>query len=366
MSKVDQRAPNAAAAGPRRRVHIAEVAKLAGVSTATVSRALSAPEKVNAATRDRVLKIVERIGYIPNIAGRRLRAARSMTVLVVVPSLITPFFSELLLGVDQALSACGYGLLIGNLHDRKEKEARLVQLTLSGQADGVILLNGRMLRDAARSLADGGVPIVAVSIPLADAEAPAVLVQEREGGAAVARHLLAQGHHHFGYVAGPEGNFGELERWAGFSATLVAAGIPIETIRRWPGDFHVESGVAAGRAFVGTSQRPTAVFAVSDMMAIGFIRAVHDAGLRVPEDVSVVGYDGIAFADYCEPPLTTVRQPREAMGRAAVAWLLRLIENRAPGEADSAPESVIHLPVALRLARSTAAPRHGPEGHRDR
>ena len=353
MSKPEHR--NSGGPTRRRAVHIAEVAKLAGVSTATVSRALSAPDKVNAKTRARVLEVVQAVGYTPNIAGRRLRAARSMTVLVVVPSLITPFFSELLLGVDQALSARGYGLLIGNLHDCKEKEARLVQLTLSGQADGVILLNGWMLRDAGRSLADGGVPIVAVSIPLVDAEAPAVLVQERDGGAAVARHLLELGHRDFGYVTGPEGNFGELERWAGFSGTIAAAGIAAETIRRWPGDFHVESGVAAGRAFVAMAERPTAVFAVSDMMAIGFIRAVHDAGLRVPDDVSVVGYDGIAFADYCEPPLTTVRQPREAMGREAVAWLLRLIENR---EVDAAPANVLQLPVALRLARSSAAPVH--------
>jgi LacI family repressor for deo operon, udp, cdd, tsx, nupC, and nupG len=352
MTKTIERASAPAATKQRRVVHIAEVAKLAGVSTATVSRALSAPDKVNAKTRARVLEVVQAVGYTPNMAGRRLRAARSMTVLVVVPSLITPFFSELLLGVDQALSDRGYGLLIGNLHDRKEKEARLVQLTLSGQADGVILLNGWMLRDAASSLADGGAPIVAVSIPLADAQAPAVLVQEREGGKAVARHLLELGHRRFGYVTGPAGNFGERERWAGFSAVLAEAGIATATIQRWPGDFHVETGLAAGLAFLAMADRPTAVFAVSDMMAIGFIRAVHDAGLRVPEDVSVVGFDGIGFADYCEPPLTTVRQPREAMGRLAVELLLDLIEGGATGPADP-----IALPVVFRPARSTAPPR---------
>lgn len=352
MSKIIRRATAPAPAPYRRVVHIAEVAKLAGVSTATVSRALSAPDKVNPKTRARVLEVVREVGYTPNVAGRRLRAARSMTVLVVVPSLITAFFSELLLGVDQALSARGYGLLIGNLHDRKEKEARLVQLTLSGQADGVILLNGWMLKDATRSLADGGVPIVAVSIPLADAKAPAVLVQEREGGEAVARHLLALGHRRFGYVTGPVGNFGDTERWAGFSGVLGESGVAPGTIQRWAGDFHVETGFAAGQAFTAMADRPTAVFAVSDMMAIGFIRAVHDAGLRVPEDVSVVGFDGIGFADYTEPPLTTVRQPREAMGRVAVELLLDMIEGGGAGPADP-----IALPVDFRLAKSTAPPR---------
>jgi LacI family repressor for deo operon, udp, cdd, tsx, nupC, and nupG len=342
-------------------MHIAEVAKLAGVSTATVSRALSSPEKVNARTREHVLEVVRATGYTPNIAGRRLRAARSMTALVVVPSLITPFFSDLLLAIDQALSAKGYGLLIGNLHDEADKEAELVRLVLSGQADGAILLNGRMLRDGNRSMADSGAPIVGLSLPIADAAAPAVVVDEEAGGALVAEHLLALGHCRIAYLSGPPGNYCDVARWAGFARSLAAAGVDPTTVIRWQGDFHVESGVAAGRAFIEAADRPTAVFAASDMMAIGFMRSVHDAGLTVPEDVSIVGYDGIVFADFTEPPLTTVRQPREAMGRAAVELLLRLIENREPTVASA---KVVRLPVALRLARSSAAPRLGRSRHR--
>jgi len=351
MSKREQR--SASSPAPRR-MHIAEVAKLAGVSTATVSRALSSPGKVNASTREHVLEVVRATGYTPNVAGRRLRAARSMTALVVVPSLITPFFSDLLLAIDQALSAKGYGLLIGNLHDEVEKEAELVRLVLSGQADGAILLNGRMLSHGNRSMADSGAPIVGLSLPIADATAPAVVVDEEAGGAMVAEHLLALGHRRVAYLSGPPGNYCDIGRWAGFARSLNAAGIDPSTVVRWQGDFHVESGVAAGRAFIAAADRPTAVFAASDMMAIGFMRSVRDAGSSVPGDVSVVGYDGIVFADFTEPPLTTVRQPREAMGRAAVELLLRLIENR---EADAAAANIVRLPVALRLARSTAAPR---------
>lgn len=358
---MSKREPNSAGGPERRRLHIAEVAKLAGVSTATVSRALSSPEKVNARTREQVLKVVRATGYTPNIAGRRLRAARSMTALVVVPSLITPFFSDLLLAIDQALAAKGYGLLIGNLHDKAEKEAELVRLVLSGQADGAILLNGRMLRDGRSSMADGGAPIVGLSLPIADATAPAILVDEDAGGAIVAEHLLALGHRRIAYLSGPPGNYCDLGRWAGFARSLADAGIDPSTVVRWQGDFHVESGLAAGRAFTAMAERPTAVFAASDMMAIGFMRGVHDAGSAVPRDVSVVGYDGIVFADFTEPPLTTMRQPREAMGRAAVDLLLGLIENREPGETSGAaprraPGTVVRLPVTLRLARSTAAP----------
>lgn len=341
--------------GSRRRgLQMAEVAALAGVSIATVSRVLANPGRVSAATREQVLAVVRRTGYTPNSAGRRLRAARSMTVLVVVPSLITPFFSELLLGVDRALSAQGYGLLIGNLHDGEGKEARLFDLVLAGQADGVLLLNGHVLVGAGgRSLADLAVPIVAVSVAAIGYPAiPAVLVRDREGGALAAGHLLGLGHRRFGYVTGPDGSSIDDERWAGYRDTLAAAGVPAAAVARYPGDFQVETGADAARRFLATEAagRPTALFAASDMMAIGFTRTLHDAGLRVPRDVSVVGFDGIEFADYCEPPLTTLRQPREAMGREAAELLVRLIA----GEPIAGEELTRQLAVSLRVAASTA------------
>ena len=338
-----------------RSMHIAEVAALAGVSIATVSRALANPDRVNAKTRAHVLEVVRRTGYTPNVAGRSLRAARSRMVLVVVPTFITPFFSDLLLGVDRALTERGYGLLIGNLQDGAAKEEALVDLVRAGQADGVLLLNGHILRGASGSLADVGIPMVAVSVPPTAVDLPAVLVQEREGAAAVARHLLDLGHRQFGYVAGPEGSYIEAERWAGFRATLAAAGIAADAIVRYHGDFHVHSGLAAGETFLrARRRRPTAIFAVSDMMAIGFMRALYAAGLSVPGDVSVAGFDGIEFADYCQPPLTTVLQPREAMGRAATELLFRLIRGEPiPPDAYSR-----RLEVTLRPGASTAAPRN--------
>ena len=339
--------------GARRRVtHIVEVAALAGVSTATVSRALSVPDRVNEATRNRVLEVVRRTGYTPNMAGRSLRAARSMTVLVVVPSFITPFFSDLLLGVDRALSSRGYQLIIGNLHDGREKEARLVELVLSGQVDGVLLLNGRLLQGPVHSLADAAVPIVAVSVPAASSDLPAVLVQERQGAAAAARHLLELGHRRFGYISGPSGHFIDAERWGGYRDALQERGVRAGSIVHLPGDFHVASGLAAGARFLRLLRRPTAIFAASDMMAIGFMRAVHKAGLRVPRDVSVVGFDGIEFADYCEPPLTTIRQPRESMGRKAAELLVRLLHD----EAIPVEERRLQLEVTLRPAGSTGPP----------
>ena len=318
-----------------------------------MSRALANPDRVNAKTRERVLEVVRQTGYTPNVAGRSLRAARSMMILLVVPTIITPFFSALHLGVDQAVTAHGYGLLVGNLQGGEAKEHRLVELVFAGQADGVLLLNGKMLRGARGSLTDAGVPLVAISMPHAAADVPAVLVQEREGAAAVARHLLELGHRRFGYVTGPADNYIANERWAGFIDTLAEAGIAAESVVRYPGDFDVATGVEAGRRFLESKRRPTAVFAISDMMAIGFMRAIHAAGLSIPDDVSVAGFDGIEFADYCEPPLTTVRQPREEMGREAAALLVRLIR----GEPSPPDAHTRRLEVSFRPAASTAAPR---------
>ena len=346
----------AAADGRRRAVRIAEVAAKAGVSTATVSRTLANPERVSAETRARVLEVVRLTGYTPNLAGRSLRAARSMMALVMVPTVVTPFFSALLLGIDRALAAHGYGLLVG--HDAREKGRHLADVVLAGQADGVIVLDGRIPRGTARSLDEAGVPVVAVSVPPISADVPAVLVQDREGGVLAARHLLGLGHRRFGYVTGPARSYADHERWAGFQSTLAAAGIPEEAVARWPGDYHVGTGVATGERFLAASgrERPTAVFAASDMMAIGFLRTVRAAGVRVPDDVAVVGFDGIEFADYCEPPLTTIRQPREAMGREAAELLVRVIR----GEPVPKAERSRRLEVSLRVAGSTV-----PVGRRD-
>lgn len=341
------------AAAKRRDLDMNAVAKLAGVSIATVSRALSNPQRVNAATRSRVLDIVRETGYTPNIAGRQLRAARSMSVLVVMPTIVTPFFAELFGSVDRALSAHGYSLLIGNLLDNADKEHRLVDLAFSGGVDGVILLNGYLPTTPERSLADSAVPMVAISVPSEIVDIPCVLVREREAASEVARHLLALGHRRFGYIAGPAGNHCEVERWRGFSETLLAAGIAVESILRLPGDFGSESGErAAALCLAAGPAKPTAVFAISDMMAIGFMRGLRAAGLDVPQDVSVAGFDGIMFTDYCEPPLTTVKQPIQPMGEAAAELLIRAIA----GDVIAGEDRILHLSATLRISGSTAAP----------
>lgn len=329
-------------------VRIADVARRAGVSPATVSRALANPDIVNADTRERVLTAVRETGYTPNVAARNLRARRSLMVLVVVPDIGNPFFSEVLLGIDTTLSAAGYGLVIGNLGNRAEMEGRFVDMAYAGQVDGVILLNGSVLTGRGRSLVDANVPLVAACEAIPGAAIPQVEVQNREAAEAVAAYLVGLGHARFGYIRGPEANILERERFRGFREALDSAGFG-DALVLYPGDFSFEAGSRAAERYLASPDRPTAVFASNDEMAIGFIKRVSAAGVAVPRDVSVVGFDAIDFAEYCEPTLTTVVQPRGSIGRKAAQILIE----RMTGDLEDLPPHVVRFQAGLRIGGSS-------------
>ena len=307
----------------RRAVTIADVAALAGVSTATVSRALSEPGQLRAETLARVSEAVEQTGYMPNVAARTLRARRTMVVLVVVPDIANPFFSDVLRGIEDELSQHGYSLLIGDVGPMQEKQEQIVGVVQAGQVDGVILLNGHVPRKNGHDLTSLGVPMVAICEAVPNATFPQVEVRNRDGARRAVAHLAGLGHRRIAYIGGPAHNILETERQAGFREGLAACGCKALGQQFLTGDFTMAAGAAAAARYLALAPRPTAVFAANDEMAIGFIKAVHQAGLHVPNDVSVVGFDGIAFADYVEPTLTTFRQPRRALGRNGAALLMR-------------------------------------------
>ncbi len=306
---------------------IAEVAKLAGVSSATVSRALANPDIVSKTTRDRVLAAVRRTGYTPNVAARNLRARRSHMVLVVVPNIENPFFAEVLRGIDETLSRRGYGLIIANLDNSPYKESRYVDLASAGQVDGVLLLCGHILKGPNRTLLDSDVPIVAACEIIPGGRFPQVEVDNRKAARAAVRHLVELGHRRIGYVSGPSANVLDKARRAGFRDALADGKATI-----WEGDFTFAAGTAAGTAMLklATNERPTAIFAANDEMAIGVLKTVRAAGLRVPDDLSIVGFDAIEYADYCEPALTTVHQPRREIGSRAAELLVEAMAGNSP------------------------------------
>nr|WP_246718659.1 LacI family DNA-binding transcriptional regulator [Microvirga terrestris] len=336
-------------------IRIADVARLAGVSTATVSRVLSDPDKVRQKTHDLVMEAVQRSGYIPNSTAQKLRTRRTMNVLVIAPRLTNPVFAEILRGVDDELTQSGYGIIIGNLDNRREREARYVDLALSRQVDGVLLLTGYIPENGARSMRDSGLPIVAMCAAIHEDGIPNVVVQDREATRKAVEYLARLGHRRFGYISGTLGSIIEAERFAGFCEGIAAAGFSWDDFVRWEGPFVFSTGVAAAEAFLQMRDRPTGIFAACDESAIGFIKHVRAERIRVPQDVSVIGFDGIEYADYTEPTLTTFRQPLHELGRVGADVLLKLIHNQMKPEDWS-----IRLPVTL-LERETT----GPVLHKD-
>lgn len=338
---------------PVRATRIQDVAKLADVSTATVSRALATPERVSPEARARVLEAIAKTGYVPNPAARSLRSQKTNMVLVVLPDLANTFFSKILRGIEETLFEAGYGMIIGDLDGSPEKEAHFAAFTAAGRVDGAILLNGHLFgqsRDGRGQAARINIPLVALCEAIPSADIPQIEIDNRDAACRMTRHLASLGHRSIAYVSGPAENVLEQERFLGYRDGLEAAGLPFDPALVLPGDFTIDSGVAAGQVLVARLERPTAVFCTSDEMAIGLMRTLMSAGLRVPEDISVAGFDDVEFAAVAEPPLTTVHQPRRELGQAAASVLIDLLQGRPTHKR-------IRLGTELVIRDSVAAPR---------
>lgn len=340
-------------APPVRVARIQDVARLAEVSTATVSRVLATPERVSAEARARVMDAIAKTGYVPNPAARTLRSQKTYMVLVVLPDLANTFFSKILRGIEETLFEAGYGMIISDLDGSPEKEAHFAAFTAAGRVDGAILLNGHLIgqsRDGEGAAARIGIPLVALCEAIPGADIPQIEIDNRAAAAHMVQHLAAQGHRRIAYVSGPAGNILERERFQGFKDGLEKIGLPFDPELVIPGDFTIESGMAAGQDLMARAMRPTAVFCTSDEMAIGLMRTLLSAGLRVPEDVSVAGFDDIEFAAVAEPALTTIHQPRRELGQAAAAALIDLLQGRPTPKR-------IRLETELVVRNSVAPPR---------
>lgn len=324
------------------RPKISDVARLAGVSTATVSRALSTPERVSEDTRAAVQQAVEATGYRLNLAARNLRHRRTGGIVALVPNLANPFFSQILSGIASVLGPAGYNLLIA---DTRTADAQtLLDYAEPSRADGLIILDGTLPAAALQ----GRVPVVEACEWVPGLPAPRVKIDNRAAAGLAVDHLADLGHCRIGHVAGPRGNVLTEARLSGTVEALAARGLPFPEDYLYPGDFSLDSGRTAARIWLDqpAATRPTAVFFASDAMACGFIGEVQRHGLRVPGDLSVVGFDDIELVAHISPPLTTIRQPRTEIGRAAAERMLACLKGETR-EADTV------LPVELILRAST-------------
>lgn len=331
-------------------ISIRQVAKQVGVSTATVSRALERPHLVAEATRQKILAAVSKLGYTPNLQARQLRTRRSHMVLVLVPDIGNPFFSEIIKGMEQVAHARGYSLLLGDTHDDVEREQNYASRAIARQADGVITLSARVPFRNARELTRRGAlpPLVNACECLAKASFPTVHIDNAAAAEKMTQFLLDLGHRRIGFVTGPMTSPLSVERLKGFRRALRAARIEDRTELIANGDFTAESGVAAAQRFLSLRAMPSAVFCSNDEMALGVIQGLKLRNLRVPEDVSVAGFDDIHLARFLEPALTTILQPKLDIGRESMQILCDLLDGRQP-------ESLEHiLPFQLVVRDSTS------------
>jgi len=327
-----------------------DVARRAGVSTATVSHVLNGTRPVGTALRERVRQAVAELGYRPNFIARSLRRKGSGAVGVILIDDTNPFFSESTRGVKDAALENGYSVLVCNSEGNPDRENEFLELLAEKQVEGVILFNVRdsRLREAAgRRLT---VPVVLVDRDGASRRMDSVVVDHYAGGMDAMEHLLALGHGRIACVTGPSNSTPALLRLRAYANALRRAGIPYDKSLVFRGDFRSESGYAAVSALFSSEKRPTALFAFNDLMAFGAITALAERGLRVPEDVSVVGYDDILLSSFFNPPLTTVAQPKKEMGRAAFRLLLDRIND------ESLPARSLRMNARLVVRKSTAPP----------
>ncbi|MGM8932034.1 LacI family DNA-binding transcriptional regulator [Salinicola halophyticus] len=326
---------------------IREVARLAGVSVATVSRTLKTPDVVSPGTREKVLAAVEKTGYRPNLMAVQFRARRTRNLVVLVPKIANTFYARVISGIQLAAQSRGYGVLLCNTQGDEAMEAQYARLVSTRQADGVIQLRAHdpFADDAAAS---ASLPMVNACEVMDDAPCPTLKLDNRAAAREMIEHLIAMGHRRIAVIKGPRRSPLTRDRFDGYRDALEAAGINVDDSMLCPGDFSPQSGYAGARALVERANPPTAIFCESDEMAIGALQWLKRAGLRVPEDISVAGFDDIEFASYCDPPLTTIAQPAETFGEIAVEMLTALIEEQTL--------SSVHrvLPYRLVIRDSTA------------
>ncbi|MDJ0042386.1 DNA-binding transcriptional regulator CytR [Pantoea allii] len=316
---MDQNQPSAAAT-------MKDVAEKAGVSTATVSRALMNPEKVSSATRQKVEQAVAAVGYTAQSVTRNARRNDTQTILLIVPNICDPFFSEIIRGVEIAASKAGYLVLIGDCAHQKPQEWTFLNLMLTRQIDGIVLLGAQLPFDVSPD-EQRNLPPMVMAIEFApEMSLPTVNIDNLTASFVAVNHLLQLGHKRIACLTGPEDVALCQYRLQGYVQALRRSGISVEPTYIVRGDFTFESGVAAMNQLLALPQPPRALFCHSDIMAIGAISQAKRMGLRVPEDLSVVGFDDIELSRYCEPPLTTVKQPCFEIGREAVRLLLNELQ----------------------------------------
>jgi LacI family transcriptional regulator len=336
-------------------VKLSDVAERAGVHPATVSRALSdsTSHMVNAATRERVVAAAQELGYRPNPIARSLKTNRSFTVAVLVPDITNPLFPPMVRGIEDALGPAGFTALVANTENDEERARTALESMRARQVDGCIAATATR-DDGVLAQAAAELSLVLINRRMASHAVPAVVPDDRSGIRQAVEHLAALGHERIAHVAGPQWASTGATRHAAFLETLGAVGLkPDESLIRFADAFTEEQGARALTDLLDSHAKFSALVAGNDLMALGCYDALAERGLRCPDDISIVGFNDMPFADKFNPPLTTVRIPHYEMGLRAAELLLERI-----AEDGGAPADDVVLPVRL-VQRASTAPAPG-------
>ncbi len=313
----------------RQRVTISQVAREAGVSTQTISRVLNNRPDVSEETRQRVQEIIARLGYQPNALARGLVSRRTHTLGLITADFSDYFFTQVIAGAEVEARKHGYFFMLGSTERNPQDEPEYIRLLTERYVDGILFARPSTEPDSRHlvSLLRDRVPVVTTAYHLPGEPLTVVDVDNVDGGHQATRCLLERGHAHIAMITGPASWKSVADRSLGYGQALHEAGIAPDPALTVEGDWSYQSGYRAMQALIAHGRPFSGLFAQNDQMAIGAIRALREAGRRVPQDVAVVGYDDIPVAAYSDPPLTTIRQPMQEVGALATRLLIQAIEN---------------------------------------
>lgn len=323
---------------------IKDVARLAGVSIATVSRCINEPERVSTPTRNKVEGAIRQTGYSPNTLAQSFRRGKTRVIMVVLPSVGDPFFTEVMAGIREVAAAKGYSLLINETQFNTMTADEMGAMVVSRQADGIVLLASvsPFGSEVLSSSSNRRLPIVVGCefVSLDTADYPSVHIDNQAAAREVTEYLVDQGHRRIAFIHGQKASLLTKDREDGYREAMTAAGIDIENGWVTAGKLTIRDSIEATHLLLKHPNRPTAIFCANDEMAMGCLHAIKSAGLRVPRDVSVVGFDDVRYAEILDPPLTTVHQPARLIGERVMHRLFREIEEGR--SVNAKPEIVPH------------------------
>jgi len=334
---------------------IKDIAKQAGVSHTTVSRAIHNSPLISEKTTHRILDIATHLGYHPSFAARSLKTNRSQALGVIVSHIADPFFSEILQGIDDVAQSNGYSLFIAAAQYDPEREQAIIQTMREHRVDGVILCSPRFTPEQSYQLQSYNIPIVAINNQAAVDYQYSIYHDDVDGGRQACKYLVNQGHIRIAYLGDASSGRTTHERLSGVRQVMEEAGLSIkpEYIHQIPGNSPAQ-GLEAVEYFINLPIRPTAIICYNDMLAVGVVKGLRLAGLQVPTDISVTGFDNILYSDYTQPPLTTIDQPKRFIGAEAARMMLEQLRSTNASIQNGA--RIKRLKGMLLIRQSTAPP----------